>query len=315
MSLRLVSLVLMRIACFSVASMACALGTLTTPATAHAYCRETVDAGSEAPCDENSTATALFWKRSCLTYTFNTNVFTRIQGGEAFVRQVFEDSFQTWADVRCVPATEPPFRVSAAPSPTRTDVAEFVYDEPNESVIIVYTADEWTRLDESGNPHDPEALALTLLWHDSRTGEILDVDMELNGRHTFTDCANQTCVNDEVDLQNTVTHEAGHLLGLGHTPVAGATMEPTAVGSEISKRDLAEDDLYGYCALQLPQGPCEDCECPTPPVYRSSAERGGCSVHAPGLSHATGAPLLIGVGLSLLGLRRRWSSRKRAGRI
>jgi len=297
--------------CCFIVSMAAALG---TSATAYAYCRETVNAGSEAPCDENSTATALFWKRNCLTYSFNANVFSRISGGEAFVRQVFNTAFQTWADVRCVPPTEPPFRVSASPSPTRTDVAEFVYDRPNESVVIVYTADEWTQLDESGNSHDPEALALTLLWHDSRTGEILDVDMELNGRHTFSDCAQQSCANGEVDLLNTITHEAGHLLGLGHTDVAGATMEPTAVGAETAKRDLAEDDLYGYCALQLPEGPCADCECPTPPTFRSSAKSAGCSVYAPGLSGLSGvvsAPLLIGLGL-LLGLRR---LSKRAGRV
>ena len=66
-------------------------------------------------------------------------------------------------------------------------------------------------------------------------------------------------------LQNTVTHEAGHFLGLahpceadpgtatangvpvcsGHPEMASVTMFPSASPGEISKRTLAADDVVG----------------------------------------------------------------------
>jgi MYXO-CTERM domain-containing protein len=56
------------------------------------------------------------------------------------------------------------------------------------------------------------------------------------------------------DLQNTVTHEAGHVLGLAH-PFAppDATMWAQAGLGEIAKRDLAADDVEGLCAI-YPEG-------------------------------------------------------------
>ena len=83
-----------------------------------------------------------------------------------------------------------------------------------------------------------------------------------------------------MDLQNTVTHEAGHFIGLAHTQVSGATMNATTAPREVSKRDLASDDLAGVCA-----------------VYPHAS--GGCGCGAGG---AFGAASLL---LALLALRPR----------
>lgn len=289
-------------------SLACAclvLGLLAAAPRAHAFCRESTSSSPGGDCSNIAGNILLFWDRNCMTYVFHNTVFARIPMGEAFVRNTFATSFQTWADVKCS-GTVTPFLVAQATGATTTSDAEFLYDQPNESVIVVRNRSEWTSLPD----HDSLALALTLIWHDKKTGEILDVDMELNGgAGTFTDCKATTCKNTNIDLQNTVTHEAGHLLGLGHSSVRGATMQPsTTMSPEIEKRDLAADDIMGYCALELPDGPCKgsSCTCPTPPVYSSHRTVTACNCHAVGQPHAGhGAAALSAMLLACLWLRRR----------
>jgi hypothetical protein len=123
---------------------------------------------------------------------------------------------------------------------------------------------------------------MTLIWHNRTTGEIYDTDMELNlGAAAFADCTKVSCSKGQLDLQNTITHEAGHVLGLGHSTVASSTMEAeTRDRVEVQKRSLEPDDEEGYCALNLPGWECArgDCACPDPvPVYSqlAAAESGG----------------------------------------
>lgn len=255
------------------------------PEHAHAFCRESTTSAPGGDCNNTDESILLYWERNCMTYVFHTNVFSRVPMGEDFVRDTFTASFASWADVAC-PGTRTPFLVAQSSSSTSTLDAEFLYNQPNESVVLLRDRDEWLALDD----HDSRALALTLIWHDKKTGEILDVDMELNGgAGEFTDCREVSCNSRNIDLQNTVTHEAGHLLGLGHSNVRGATMQPsTTTSPETEKRDLGLDDTAGYCALELPDGPCAmgACTCPTPPVYSSQRTVRTCSCRALGAQHA-----------------------------
>jgi hypothetical protein len=279
------------------------------PERAQAFCRESTTSSPGGDCNNTSSSVLLFWGRDCMTYTFHNKVFPRVPMGESFVRNTFATSFQSWADVQCS-GTKVPFLVAQAEATTSTADAEFLYDQPNESVVVLRNSGEWAALPD----HESLALALTLIWHDKKTGEILDVDMELNGgAGTFTDCKATRCGNsDSIDLQNTVTHEAGHLLGLGHSDVRGATMQPsTTMSPEIEKRDLAPDDTEGYCALELPDGPCEmgRCTCPAPPVYASHRTVRACSCRTLGQAHGeAGALWSAGIAATLLAsvwLRRR----------
>jgi hypothetical protein len=244
--------------------------------TASAFCRESLESQAQGPCTEEPGVPFLFWKRACMTYRFNDQFFKNMPllTPEAS-RAIFATSFQTWAAVNC--GGRKPFFVEQFAGTTKTSNAEFLYDVSNESVIAARTRTEWTSLKD----HDSNALALTLLWHDKVTGEILDVDMELNtGAGRFNDCVMQRCTVAMIDLQNTITHEAGHLLGLGHSPVPGSTMEAsTQSNPEVQKRMLKPDDEAGYCALKLPEPKCtgSNCTCPAPPALPSHTTVKTCS--------------------------------------
>jgi hypothetical protein len=48
-----------------------------------------------------------------------------------------------------------------------------------------------------------------------------------------------------LDIQGVVAHEYGHVLGLGHSAVGGATMAPSITGNGVSFRSIAADDIAG----------------------------------------------------------------------
>jgi hypothetical protein len=294
---------------FAAAALLCALSWIVAcPRSAQAYCRESLEAQSQGACIDDPNAVDLFWNRGCLTQTFNNAFFSRLSPNltETEARAAFNASFKSWADVPC--GTSPPFLVVQASGVTATSTSKFLYDVPNESIVVLRTQTEWTNMPD----HDSNAIALTLLWHDKHTGEILDVDMELNGgAGKFADCEQQQCGNNNVDLQNTITHEAGHLLGLAHSTVPGSTMQASTSSSpEITKR-LEADDKAGYCALDLPVGPCSgaSCVCPAPPIFPSKTTTSSCGCRVPGaVSDASRGALaseLAGIALASAWMRRR----------
>ncbi len=87
----------------------------------------------------------------------------------------------------------------------------------------------------SGNSY---IIALTPIFFDG-SGNIRDADIVFNGRdHTFsTDLRAGT-----YDIQNVATHEVGHLAGLDHTGVYGATLVPFAFEQETRLRSISNDE-------------------------------------------------------------------------
>lgn len=91
-------------------------------------------------------------------------------------------------------------------------------------------------------PWAPGEIALTFAHVHSSTGEIVEVDVALNGAlHRFGGQA------DAFDIENVIAHELGHTLGLPHLDdQEDATMYPSIQHGEVKKRDL---DLSDEAAL------------------------------------------------------------------
>jgi MYXO-CTERM domain-containing protein len=119
----------------------------------------------------------------------------------------------------------------------------------------------------------------------------------------------------EHDLESTLTHELGHLLGLGHSTEPDATMFATGTECETLKRDLSPDDEAGLDHLYRELPPLDDGE----ESVRDGESDGlvdakGCAAGAAGEGEpALPAMLILVIGL-VLG-RRRASPVRRAGVI
>ena len=80
-------------------------------------------------------------------------------------------------------------------------------------------------------------LGVTLVSFNQTSGQILEADILINDSYSFT-----TSKLDQNYLGNVLTHEFGHLLGLGHGQVVGSTMFYALARGQ---SDISDDDAAG----------------------------------------------------------------------
>ncbi len=129
--------------------------------------------------------------------------------------------------------------------------------------------------------HSSAELALTTNTYDTSSGRILDADTEMNAvDRVFTAVDGPPCTGVpgpltcvDTDVQETYTHEFGHVLGLAHSPDGRSTMYASAPRGETSKRVLDDGSQAFVCTVYPAGQPSQDCSAPDPGTGGSS---GGC---------------------------------------
>ena len=258
---------------------------------------------------KTSDGTAVAWDRRCIPWHINQRGSQDVSFDTA--RAAVTRSFETWQSEECSDIELTP------QGKTNLEVVGFTPEARNVNVVLWREDGAWT--------HSSAIIGLTTVTFCERaegalctyTGRVLDADIELNG-DAFTFSTSLVPGRVRYDVQNTVTHEVGHLLGFDHTPVAEATMYASAPAGESRKSTLAQDDIDALCSTYPDLAPVPACEPPdvagdyfvadpfTQERERRSSGGGGCAARP---SAAT--PGWIGLVVVATGLAARRSRRLR----
>ena len=165
----------------------------------------------------NTQGDPLHWKSSNIPIHYNPE-HSSLSSQQ--ISDAIEDAAQSWS-----------YSFTTLQNEGETTQREVTYEDEHYAVLF---SDDWNE--------DPDILALTYTWSKA-DGEIVHFDIEINAEHFDW----STDGNDERhDLQNTLTHELGHALGLDHSSISQATMASSSTIGETSKRELHEDDKEGH---------------------------------------------------------------------
>ncbi len=133
----------------------------------------------------------VYWASFPVSYQIDSRAANAVPGGVATI----ERAFNTWANV---PDSNISFRDLGV-----VDGAKAGYDGKN----TVSLADDLFK--------NQQAIALTTNWYDS-SGKMTEADVQVDAG----------MVNSDFNIQQALTHEVGHVLGLDHSAVISAMMFP-----------------------------------------------------------------------------------------
>jgi hypothetical protein len=236
-----------------------------------------------------------FWAQATVPITAYPDDFTQSSMTPSQVQGAVTAAAATWSAAQNPTCTYltllPTFAAGGAP-PAAND---------GHSTVIFHSS-VWCRVEANGScpagaEYDRSALAVTTDTANTATGQIYDSDVEVNAvNYSWADVVADPQLVDDMDLQNALTHELGHLIGLDHTcwdaltsksplrpddntgqpvpdcatataDVQATTMFPSATPGDIQKRDLAPDDEDALCTIY----PLND-----PPPPPGTDATGGC---------------------------------------
>jgi hypothetical protein len=190
------------------------LAFLAIPANGRAYTLKTTSAGA-----------TLHWRAPVVELSVHESMVARF--GEEGARAALADAIAAWA--------------GAGHGPTLS-IGATTHDPPGfergRATNGVYSISPW--------PYEKKLLAVTISSYDTRTGELLDADILLNGDEALV----AGLRDGHYDLASVLTHEIGHVLGLGESEENPAsTMYPRIGKSDARARTPSADDFGGLRAI------------------------------------------------------------------
>ena len=231
---------------------------------ASAYCRMTTQGGppiGDSLCSEGGEP--LIWKNPCLSYAIDHrgSVWMDFEDVETAV----EASFEAWGTADCGGST--PGLIFKRLQSSTCQIVEF-NTTGNVNTIAFLDPFKDPCADADGAGYSPHAFAVTVVWHNTNTGEILDADMMINDQLAtpfnaggpYANCPDTGCLSNDADLANIVTHEVGHFIGVGHSNVLEATMHANTERGSVEKRTLGEDDIDAVCDIYPPSNLDQSCD-------------------------------------------------------
>lgn len=281
------------------------------PAAAQAFVQATVESGAHAR-----------WYVNEVPYTIDEDAMAAEGIGKKAMQEATLAAFDVWQEVWCELCHDPagvacpPVPCKAHPLGLTTRFEGFAAKavmgpgceggiQPSDPCAGITAPAPSCKLVPNGNQvivvRDPKSwcfsswtVAMTLVSANQVSGEIADADILLNAAHrSFCD---GNCGASQYDLKNTLTHEAGHALGLDHSAVAEATMFGGAPPQETIKRDLLHDDEVGICTSYRQAWRSEGCP---------ETEPTGCCAAVGGPANAPTTPLFVLLTAAILCAARR----------
>ena len=279
-----------------------------TPASVSAFCRSTTCVKA---CEVDPVTTCVIegepiaWLGSCLGYTVYRDGLPSISQAE--LSQATDAAFRAWQTATC-PTTNKPPSISVGDFFGVAACGRVEYNSRQANANVIVMRESWDK--------DKTALAITTVTMNNVTGEIYDVDMEINGTQALS--VGPPTPN-RFDLQSIITHEAGHFLGIAHSNQDGATMFPTYQSGVEDFRTLENDDIAAICTVYPPERNVAACD-PTPRRGFSPEcgldpmTGGGCSLASAPERSSPGAMAAFFLGCSVA-VRRLGRPRQRAQKL
>ncbi len=218
----------------------------------------------------------LYWESGCILVSEDVDGTKEIAGDDEF--PIIEASIATWNTDVVTSTCSYLDIVSTGKTAKTTEVGR---DGLN---LIKFRDASWCRPKINGDaarcyPESAAGLTTAIFVDDggSRDGAIVDADVELNGKN-FAISVNRVSLGTapcRAELQNTLTHELGHLHGLEHTcrvdsdpprvdgrgnavPLCAETTDPRILDAtmynfqdcdETKKEMLSPDDVAAICSI------------------------------------------------------------------